>query len=148
MKLDELLMKYIGDSPVMYLILGLIAMIVINLILTIIIAARSKEVNFELMPDFITPTLTYTIFLLTIQILVFTTNGTPGVHEIFIGFQSLGYAGILVKYFAQIYSKLKKLGMPADTGIERQIESLDGAIIPIPVPQEDPNASRPKEDES
>lgn len=130
MLLEQLLKEYIGDSPVIYMVAGLTILILTNLIVTILLAHKSKDddINFEVMPDFIQPLLMYGAFLMAGEGLIIGSSSIPILHEAFRGVQMISFALILVKYFVQIYKKLKLLGMETSEQMDRQIEGLDEKV--------------------
>jgi hypothetical protein len=122
MDTSALLSQYLGDSPVVYMIAGLSLLILINLALSIIVAARSKEIDFHLLPDFINPLLQYTIFLIATQALVIATTGIPAVNGGFVALQGLACVAVILKYYASIRQKLNQLGMKIDKHIDEAID--------------------------
>lgn len=122
MDISILLARYLGDSPVVYMIAGLSLLILINLALTLVIAAKSDKVDFHLLPDFINPLLQYTVFLIATQALVIGTKGIPYIYEGFLSLQGIAFASVLIKYYASIKGKLSQLGMKIDEQVEKVID--------------------------
>jgi hypothetical protein len=114
------------------MIAGLSLLIFINLVLSIIIAARSKEIDFRLLPDFITPLLQYTVFLIATQALVIATTGIPLVNGAFVGVQGLACLAVILKYYMSIRTKLNQLGMKIDKRIEDAMDQGINVAVGVP----------------
>jgi hypothetical protein len=120
----DLVSQYLGDSPAAAIVAGFCILIVINLVLAIVLAHKSKtdNINFTLLPDFIQPLLLYTVFIVAMEAMMIIAKGIPFIQTIFYGIEMLGVAAVAMKYLKQIYDKLKKLGMPVDTVMDKVIE--------------------------
>lgn len=155
MAIEQYLQQYIGDSPVLYMLIGLAALVLINLVLTLVIANKSKtdSIKFELLPDFITPLLLYGTFLVAGEAMIIATKSVPYIYEATKGFQILAFLTVVLKYFKQVYSKLKQLGMETSPDLDQKLEGLipyDTTQITNPVKPNDSTTiveGRPKEDE-
>lgn len=155
MVLDQYLQKYIGDSPVLYMLIGLATLILLNLALTLVIAYKSKtdKIKFEVLPDFIAPLLMYGAFLIAGEAMIIATKGFSYVNEAARGFQTLAFLTIILKYFKQIYAKLKSLGMETSPELDRKLETIipsDITQVTNTVTHDDTNTiveGRPEENE-
>lgn len=156
MLIEDYLQKYIGDSPVLYMLIGLAVLILVNLVLTLIIANKSKtdSIKFELLPDFITPLLLYGAFLIAGEAMILATKTVPYVYEAAKGFQVLAFLTVVLKYFKQVYSKLKQLGMETSPELDQKIDQIVPPTISPITGTERPsgtviteNFTRPQEDE-
>lgn len=126
MILEQYLQQYIGNSPVLFMLIGLGTLIVINLILSIVQAHQSKDdnINFELLPDFIKPLLMYATMLVAGEMMIIACKEFPLLYNAAKAFQLFAFLTILLKYFKQIYTKLKAMGMETTPELDRKIEDL------------------------
>lgn len=127
--LQALLAQYLGTNPALYMVLGVAALIVINLIVTLWLAAKSNSIQFHLLGDFVTPTITHTLFLVTMGVLTFSTKGIPALTSSFGALQGLGFAAVMTSYGSQIYMKLKQIGMPVTPQVDQEIQQKFDEII-------------------
>jgi hypothetical protein len=123
---QDLIMKYLGNNPATIMLAGIGVLAIINLILALIVAYKSKtdSIKFHFLPDFMEPLLTYSVFLLMVSVLVLSTRGVPALSGIFVGLEYTGLATILMKYFYQGYLKLKQLGLPDDPNMDNVISKV------------------------
>lgn len=129
MILGDVIAQYLGDSPALYILLGLGGIIGINFILSVIIAARSKEVKLEILPDFVVPLLTYGVFVVASDLLTLAAKSSDTLYTMFLGGEILGIVAIGLKYYKQIRDKLRIIGMPYDPGIDQvHDDKIDGMM--------------------
>ncbi len=128
---EDLIIKYLGNNPVLMMIAGIGILAVLNLILALIIAKKSAtdDIQFHIMPDFLQPLLTYIGFLLMMGILVVSTKGVLVFHAIFSTLEYTALATILAKYFSLGYNKLKKLGLPDDSKLDEVVNNGVNSIV-------------------
>jgi len=124
MLLGELLAQYFQSSPALYMLSALGGLIIINLILTIVVAIKSKDVRFELLPDFVVPLLLYSVFILTFELLTLSTAGMPALYSLFMSIEVIGVISIALKYAKKILDRLKILGMVPNEKIESKLDSV------------------------
>lgn len=128
---EQLIAQYLGDSPAATVAAGLSILILINLVVTIILATRSKDdaINFNLLPDFIKPILLYTAFIAMMEAMMVIAGGIPILRTSFFGIEVIGVAAVALKYAKQIYEKLKALGMSVDEKLDAVIQQKLDTVI-------------------
>jgi len=124
MLLVDLIAQYFQASPAMYMLGALGGLVIINLVLTIIISAKSKEVKLELLPEFIVPLLLYSVFILTFELLTLSTAGVPALYSFFMSLEIIGVISIALKYVKKILDKLRTLGLVQNDKIEKKLDSI------------------------
>jgi hypothetical protein len=123
MLLVEVFAQYFHSSPAVYMLTSLGGLILINLILTIVISFKSKDIRFELLPDFIIPLLLYSAFILTFELLTLSSAGVPALYSFFMSIEIIGVISIALKYVKKILDKLKVLGLVQNEKIENKLDS-------------------------
>lgn len=129
--IEDLVAQFLGGSPVAAIVAGFSVLIILNLVLSLILAYRSKtdDINFNILPDFIQPLLLYSAFIIAIEAMMIVAVGIPAIKTVLAGVELVGVASVLIKYVKQIYEKLKRLGMPVDEKIDAIVEEkLDGVL--------------------
>lgn len=131
---SDMISSYLGDSPVAAIVAGLSILILLNTVLAVIQAHKSKtdNINFSVLPDFIKPLLMYIVFIVAMEAMMLVAKGIPLLQSVFTGVEIVGIASIVVKYVKQIYDKLKWFGMPVDDKLDKIVESkLDSSVADL-----------------
>jgi hypothetical protein len=113
------------------MIAGLSLLVLINLCLRIYIAAKSKEIRFNIFKDFIKPLVQDSILLLATQTMVFAVQRVPLIQDVFFALEMIVFATVLVKYYRSIRQELKQLGMEIDAGADAAINSKIDSILGV-----------------
>lgn len=137
MDITSLVVDFLGDTPVIYMIGVFSILVLIDLSLAIYIAAKSPIIKFHTFTDFFAPFLQYTLYLLIAQTIVTLSKDVIVLHEVFYGVQILAFISVVYKYYKSIEGKLKAMGATIDEGIDDLIGNrLSGILKKTPTEDE------------
>lgn len=129
--IEDLVAQYLGNSPAAAIVAGFSVLVIVNLVLSLVLAYRSKtdNINFNILPDFIQPLLLYSAFIIAVEALMVMGAGVPALKTIFTGLEVIAVASVAIKYVKQIYDKAKQLGMPVDEKIDAVVEDKLNSVV-------------------